>query len=75
MPTRALITSGGGAKGAFTVGALNALAERGINSYDIISGTSTGAMLAALSVLGMFSELEDIYLSVKIGRASCRERV
>jgi len=64
MPTRALITSGGGAKGAFTVGALNALAEGGINSYDIISGTSTGALLAALSVLGMFSELEEIYLSV-----------
>jgi len=64
MRTRALITSGGGAKGAFTVGALNALAERGINRYDIISGTSTGALLAALSVLGMFSELEDIYLSV-----------
>jgi predicted acylesterase/phospholipase RssA len=64
MPTRALITSGGGAKGAFTVGALNALADIGINKYDIISGTSTGALLAALSVLGKFSELEDIYLSV-----------
>lgn len=64
MPTRALITSGGGAKGAFTVGALNALADMGINSYDIISGTSTGALLAVLSVLGRFSELEEIYLSV-----------
>jgi len=64
MPTRALITSGGGAKGAFTVGALSALAERGINSYDIISGTSTGALLSALSVLGKFSELREIYLSV-----------
>ena len=64
MPTRALITSGGGAKGAFTVGALNALAEMGIDHYDIISGTSTGALLAALSVLGKFNELEVIYLSV-----------
>jgi NTE family protein len=64
MPTRALITSGGGAKGAFTVGALNALADMGINHYDIISGTSTGALLSALSVLGRFSDLQTIYLSV-----------
>jgi len=64
MPKRALITSGGGAKGAFTVGALNALAKMGINSYDIISGTSTGALLAALSVLGKFEDLQTIYLSV-----------
>ena len=37
---RALITSGGGAKGAFTVGALNELADMGIDQYDIISGTT-----------------------------------
>ena len=49
---RALITSGGGAKGAFTVGALNELADMGIDQYDIISGTSTGALIAALTVAG-----------------------
>jgi NTE family protein len=62
--TRALITSGGGAKGAFTVGALNALFGLGVTKYDIISGTSTGALIAALSVLGDFLKLERIYLSV-----------
>jgi NTE family protein len=64
MPTRALITSGGGAKGAFTIGALNALADMGIDRYDIVSGTSTGALLSALSVLGKFSELRHIYSTV-----------
>jgi predicted acylesterase/phospholipase RssA len=64
MPTRALITSGGGAKGAFTVGALSALADMGIDRYDIVSGTSTGALLSALSVLGKFSELRHIYSTV-----------
>jgi NTE family protein len=64
MPTRALITSGGGAKGAFTVGALKALADINIKDYNIISGTSTGALLAALSVLNDFDTLERIYLSV-----------
>ena len=64
MPTRALITSGGGAKGAFTVGALNALLDMGITRYDFISGTSTGALVAAMSVLGKFRELEMIYLNV-----------
>lgn len=61
---RALITSGGGAKGAFTVGALNQLAEMGIDKYDIISGTSTGALIAAMAVLGKYRVLEKIYLSV-----------
>ena len=61
---RALITSGGGAKGAFTVGALNELADMGIDQYDIISGTSTGALIAALTVAGKFSLLERVYLEV-----------
>ena len=61
---RALITSGGGAKGAFTVGALNELADMGIDQYDIISGTSTGALIAALTVARKFSLLERVYLEV-----------
>ena len=61
---RALITSGGGAKGAFTVGALNELADMGIDQYDIISGTSTGALIAALTVARNFSLLERVYLEV-----------
>ncbi len=43
MKKRALITSGGGAKGAFTVGALEELRKQNITHFDIVSGTSTGA--------------------------------
>lgn len=67
MPTpalTALITSGGGAKGAFSVGALLKLAELGVVRYDLISGTSTGALIAALATIGDFKTLETVYLSV-----------
>lgn len=61
---RALVTSGGGAKGAFTVGALKYLQERGIDRYDIISGTSTGSFIAALVALGQFDKLVQLYTSI-----------
>ncbi len=63
---RALITSGGGAKGAFTVGALTVLIrERGIDRFDIISGTSTGALIAGMIAAGKIAELRQIYTSVQ----------
>ncbi|RBL90019.1 patatin-like phospholipase family protein [Chitinophaga flava] len=59
-----LITSGGGAKGAFSVGALRQLlASTGIKSFDLISGTSTGALIAAMVAAGKIPEVTDIYLS------------
>ncbi|GAB4233633.1 MAG: patatin-like phospholipase family protein [Ekhidna sp.] len=60
----ALITSGGGAKGAFSVGALLALRDSGKASFDIISGTSTGALIAALAAVGKYDELRHEYLNV-----------
>ncbi len=44
----ALITSGGGAKGAFTVGALSYLVKEQKVSFDFISGTSTGSLIAGI---------------------------
>lgn len=62
---RALITSGGGAKGAFTVGALSyMIKEKGIDTFDIISGTSTGALIASMIAIGKIDVLEEIYLTV-----------
>jgi len=60
----ALITSGGGAKGAFSVGALLALRDLGKADFDIISGTSTGALIAALAAVGKYEELKNEYLNV-----------
>ena len=61
----ALILSGGGAKGAFTVGALSfMMKERPDISFDIISGTSTGALIAALVTVGKIDLLRQIYTHV-----------
>lgn len=62
---RALITSGGGAKGAFTVGVLKHLAKRGVTSFDIVSGTSTGSLIAGMASIGEINVLEQVYSSVK----------
>src|ERR1043165_1305744 len=61
---RVLITSGGGAKGAFSVGVLRYLKEDiGINNFDLISGTSTGALIASLASIGDVDTLANIYLN------------
>src|SRR5688572_26388559 len=61
---RVLITSGGGAKGAFSVGVLRYLRdERNIDHFDMISGTSTGALIASLATVGKIDELINVYLN------------
>lgn len=60
---RALITSGGGAKGAFSVGALKTLHKNNMADFQIISGTSTGSLIAALAAVGRFDILEREYTS------------
>jgi NTE family protein len=69
MTRTALVISGGGPKGAFAVGAVQVLAERGI-AFDIVCGTSTGALIAPLVVTsrtmpGELALLEQIYTSVE----------
>jgi predicted acylesterase/phospholipase RssA len=60
----ALVVSGGGSRGAFAVGVLEVLRERGWE-FDIISGTSTGALIASLASIGDIDELVRIYTSVR----------
>ncbi|HEX8327451.1 MAG TPA: patatin-like phospholipase family protein [Hymenobacter sp.] len=62
--TTALITSGGGAKGAFTVGALKYWFEQGYGLFNYISGTSTGALLATFACIGDINTLLDVYTRV-----------
>ncbi len=47
-----LVLSGGGGKGAYQIGCWVALREAGIQDFEIISGTSVGALNAALIGIG-----------------------
>lgn len=58
---KALVISGGGSKGAFAVGVLKYLVQEKGHEYDIISGTSTGALIAPLAATGEIERLEEIY--------------
>ncbi|MCX2746035.1 patatin-like phospholipase family protein [Mangrovivirga sp. M17] len=61
---RALITSGGGAKGAFSVGALSYIFNNNLGDFDIISGTSTGSLIAVFAAIGDIETLKDVYTNV-----------
>lgn len=60
----ALVISGGGCKGAFAVGAIEYLLENGAN-WDIIVGTSTGALLTPLVSGGKFDAAKKIYSNIR----------
>lgn len=61
-----LAISGGGAGGAFSVGALKAWSQRGDRpTFDVVSGVSTGALIAPFAFLGPDYDdtLEHLYTS------------
>jgi predicted acylesterase/phospholipase RssA len=62
---RILITSGGGAKGAFSVGALDYLNTVLPGKFDFISGTSTGSMIAAMMACDKLFTLINVYSSTE----------
>jgi CRP-like cAMP-binding protein/predicted acylesterase/phospholipase RssA len=62
MPRRALVLSGGGARGAYEAGVVTALCER--EEFDIVCGTSIGAINAALTAQGATNRLREIWRSV-----------
>lgn len=53
MPKRAVVLAGGGARGPYQVGVWQAIREAGIE-YHIVTGTSVGALNAAIMVQGDF---------------------
>ncbi len=62
---RALVISGGGAKGAFAAGAIKyIMIELGLN-FDIVVGTSTGALIAPLVASKDISNLVHFYENVE----------
>jgi NTE family protein len=66
MARIALALSGGGAKGAFTVGVLKVVKDLlDPGPYPVISGTSTGALIGTLLTTNQFARLVDIYSNVQ----------
>ena len=61
----ALVVSGGGSKGAFAVGAIRHLVTDLGLSFDIVCGTSTGALMAPFVVTGEIDELVRLYTTME----------
>jgi NTE family protein len=58
----AIVLSGGGARGAFEAGVLKNLSQR--KKFDIVCGTSIGAINAALTAQQAFDELEQLWSTI-----------
>ena len=59
----ALALEGGGAKGAYQIGAWKALCEAGVK-IDAVAGTSVGALNGALIVMGDLEKAEAIWENI-----------
>lgn len=64
MSRKALVISGGGAKGAWGVGVARALSEKYNKSYDVVIGTSTGSLMGPLILANRFDDLKEGYTTV-----------
>ncbi len=60
----ALVISGGGSKGAFSVGVIKDLMNIYQLDFDVLVGTSTGALIVPLVALGELGKLEQLYTTV-----------
>lgn len=66
FPVTGLILCGGGGRGAYQIGVWQALRERGLDKYiAAVSGSSVGALNAALFTCGDLSLAEKIWTSLK----------
>lgn len=61
-PVRALILSGGGARGAYEAGVVSALLEH--ETFDIVCGTSIGALNGMVVAQGMGDRLAELWQTI-----------
>ncbi len=59
-----LVLAGGGAKGAYQIGCLQALRSLGITTFHVISGTSVGALNAAAIASSKFHQTKQFWRSI-----------
>lgn len=65
MDNIGLVFSGGGGKGAYEIGVWKYLYESGLDRYiKVISGTSVGALNAALFVGSTYEKAEELWLNI-----------
>lgn len=60
---RGLVIEGGGGKGAFALGCMKAFQDHGIH-FDVVSGTSAGALCASIWATDSVSEGEEVWKSI-----------
>ena len=60
-----LVFEGGGGKGAYQIGAWKAIRELGLERYiKCVSGTSVGALNAALFYMGSLDKAEQVWSNI-----------
>lgn len=64
---KAVVLSGGGAKGGYQIGAWQALRELGFKP-DIVTGTSVGSFNGALMASDKFEEAMDLWSNINMGK-------
>ncbi len=66
----ALVLAGGGAKGAYQIGAWKAFLELGIK-FSAVSGASVGALNAALIAQGSYRKAEELWDGISLDKIVC----
>ncbi|MBX9952336.1 MAG: patatin-like phospholipase family protein [Candidatus Obscuribacterales bacterium] len=64
QPKRALVLPGGGGRGAYQVGVVKALYEKGLK-FDMAFGTSIGGINAAIVAQGGIERLEELWCQIR----------
>lgn len=67
MRNYGLVLAGGGAKGAYQIGAWKALVDMGI-TFNAIAGTSIGSINGALIAAGDFEKAHEMWLNISIDK-------
>jgi NTE family protein len=69
-PMRALVLPGGGGRGAYQVGVVKALREKGLE-FDLAYGTSIGGINATFLAQGSQNRLEDLWCQLRAKDVFC----